>query len=166
MKTSIKQHLKNNYKTYIIAILIPLAVGGLSAFFTRGNMDIYERIKMPALSPPSFLFPIVWTILYILMGISSAIIWINREKDKSTAYKGLFTYFLSLIANFVWSLVFFNMMRFLLAFVILLILLYLILNTIHLYKEISKLAAYLQIPYFLWVLFAGYLNIGIWFLNQ
>ncbi len=165
MKHDIMQIIKSNYKVFIPAILIPLFVGALSSLLTGKNMNIYEELKTPALSPPAIVFPIVWTVLYILMGISSAIIWIKRDKNPTAAYKGLCTYALSLLFNFLWSIVFFNMRRFLLAFIVLLILLYLILNTIQLYKKVSKTAAYLQIPYFIWVTFAGYLNIGIWFLN-
>lgn len=165
MKHDIIKALKADYKIFIPAILLPLFVGGLSALLTGDNMNIYEELKTPAFSPPAIIFPIVWTALYILMGISSGIIWLNREKNTIAATKGLFIYIISLAFNFLWSIVFFNMRKFLAAFVILLMLLYLILNTIQFYSKVSKKAAYLQIPYLLWVTFAGYLNIAIWFLN-
>ena len=158
--------LKQNVKTYIIAILIPLAVGIIAALLTRGNMQIYSEVRMPPLSPPAILFPIVWTILYILMGISSAIVWINRENDPNSADAGLTYYAVSLFFNFTWSIIFFNFRWFLFSFIWLLFLLYFIVRTVQSYKNVSVVAAYLQIPYILWVVFAGYLNLGIWVLNM
>lgn len=157
---------KKTVKIYIIAILIPLAVGALSAFLTMNNMNIYEELNTPPLSPPSILFPIVWTALYILMGISSGMVYINRERDSSAYESGICYYAVSLAFNFAWSIVFFNFRWFLFAFIWLLVLLYLIIRTIISYKKVSPLAAYLQIPYAIWVAFAGYLNLGIWFLNR
>ena len=80
-----KKETKKKILTFIIAIVIPLAVGGFSAFLTKDNMNIYEEIKTPPLSPPAFLFPVVWTILYILMGVSSGIIWLKRAENKEKA---------------------------------------------------------------------------------
>ena len=156
--------MHKNFKIYLISIFIALAVGGLSAFFTRGNMDIYSTINMPPLSPPAFLFPIVWSVLFILMGISAAMIY-NADapkRDKSTALK---IYALSLAVNFSWNIIFFNLRTFGFAFFWLLLLLFLIILTIVKYNKIDKIAAYLQIPYALWVTFAGYLTAGIWWLN-
>ncbi|MBR4123066.1 MAG: tryptophan-rich sensory protein [Clostridia bacterium] len=158
--------MKEKVKSYVVSILIALTAGGLSAILTMGNMDIYNTLKTPPLSPPSILFPIVWTVLYIVMGVSAAMIY-NTAKashiDKSSA---LFTYAISLIFNFLWSIIFFNMRSFLLAFIWLLILLFLIVRTIIKYYNINPTAAYLQIPYLLWVCFAGYLNFAIWYLNR
>ncbi|MBR4973645.1 MAG: tryptophan-rich sensory protein, partial [Clostridia bacterium] len=101
--------MKEKVKSYVVSILIALTAGGLSAILTMGNMDIYNTLKTPPLSPPSILFPIVWTVLYIVMGVSAAMIY-NTAKashiDKSSA---LFTYAISLIFNFLWSIIFFNM---------------------------------------------------------
>jgi len=152
-------------KPYIISILIALAVGGASALLTMGNMDIYNEIRTPPLSPPSILFPIVWTILYILMGISAAIIYTNTNSTDKLKKEALVPYASSLIVNFAWSIIFFNFRAFFVAFLWLLLLLFLIIKTIIAYKKISPLAAYLQIPYAIWVSFAGYLNLGIWLLN-
>lgn len=146
------------YKPYIIEILIALAVGGLSAYLTRGAMPHFEMLIKPPLSPPSYLFPIVWTILFVLMGISAGIVY---TKSGSVP----FIYRLSLIVNFLWSIIFFNMEAYLFAFIWLLLLLVLIILTVIDYYKIDKTAAYLQIPYLLWVCFAGYLNFFIWFLN-
>ena len=153
-------------KPFIISILIALAVGGLSALITRNNMDIYNDIVVPPLSPPSTVFPVVWTILFILMGISSALVYVNRSKNSDAAVEGLAYYAISLFFNFMWSIIFFNFRSFLFAFIWLLILWVLIILTIRKYAEVSPLAAYLQIPYFLWVTFAAYLNFGIYYLNR
>lgn len=161
-----KKETKSKLLTFIIAIIIPLATGGFSAFLTKDNMNIYGEINTPPLSPPSFLFPVVWTILYVLMGISSAFIWFQRADNKEQADKGLLIYAASLVFNFIWSLIFFNFRLYLFSFIWLVVLLVLIVLTIINYKKLLPLAAYLQIPYLLWVAFAGYLNFGIWMLNR
>ncbi|MBR6709502.1 MAG: tryptophan-rich sensory protein [Clostridia bacterium] len=158
--------LKRSIRTYAIAIAIPIAVGLLSAWLTRDGMRIYSEVATPPLSPPSILFPIVWTLLYLLMGVSSAIVWQNKERDPRAAESGLTYYALSLAFNFCWSIIFFNFRQFGFAFLWLLVLLYLIVQTILAYRKVSPIAAYLQIPYAVWVGFAGYLNLGIWYLNR
>jgi tryptophan-rich sensory protein len=146
------------YKPYIIEILIALAVGGLSAYLTKDSMADFEALVKPPLTPPGFIFPIVWAILFILMGISAGMIYKSSGNVP-------FIYRLSLIVNFLWSIIFFNMEAYLFAFVWLLLLLVLIILTIIDYSKINKTAAYLQIPYLVWVAFAGYLNFFIWLLN-
>jgi tryptophan-rich sensory protein len=152
-------------KPYVFSILIALAVGGLSAIFTRNNMDLYETIKKPPLAPPSLLFPIAWTLLYILMGISAAMVYQKRKEERDGARNGLFAYGMSLFVNFFWSIFFFRLRAFTFSFIWLLLLLFLILRTIFFYNKVSPLAAKLQIPYVLWVCFAGYLNLAIAILN-
>ena len=152
-------------KPYIISIFISLAIGGLSAFFTRNNMDIYSELNTPPLSPPSILFPIVWSVLFLLMGISAAMIYNAKDPSDSKA-RALFVYAVSLFVNFCWSIFFFNMKLFLFSFLWLIILWILILKTILNYVKINRIAAYLQIPYLIWVTFAGYLNLGIFILNR
>ena len=152
-------------KPYMISIAIALAVGGLSAFITRNNISIYGDIITPPLSPPSILFPIVWTVLFILMGISAAMIYTDSSATKPQKKSSLYTYALSLAVNFFWSIIFFNLRAFLFAFIWILLLLFLIIRTIMKYYKINPVAAYLQIPYVLWVTFAGYLNLAIWILN-
>ena len=158
--------MRQKIKSYVISIAIALAVGGLSAFLTRNSMDLYETIITPPLAPPSILFPIVWTMLFILMGISAAMIYNTYSAPKPQRKSALYTYALSLVFNFFWSIIFFNKRAFLFAFIWLLILLFLIIRTIMKYRKINPLAAYLQIPYALWVTFAGYLNFTIWYLNR
>lgn len=156
----------NKIKPYIISILIALGVGGLSALVTRDNMDIYDRIITPPLAPPGFLFPIVWTVLYTLMGISSARIYLEEKEGNKLAADALKVYALQLAVNFFWSIIFFNFEAFLFAFIWLLLLWVLIIIMIRRFYAIDPLAAYLQIPYLLWVTFAAYLNFAIYILNR
>lgn len=153
-------------KPYVISVAIALGVGGLSAFFTRNNMTVYENINQPPLAPPMILFPIVWSILFILMGIGSAIVYQKQGENRAESTSALWIYGMQLVVNFFWSIIFFNMRAFLLAFLWLLLLLFLIIRTIMKYYSINKTAALLQIPYLLWVTFAGYLTFAIWYLNK
>lgn len=153
------------YKPYIISILIALAVGGLSALATSGSMDIYNEINKPPLSPPSVLFPIVWSVLFILMGISSAGVYTELKKQESFSSVPLTVYTANLGINFLWSIIFFNLRAFFFAFVWLILLLAVILTMIIEFYKVRPWTAYLQIPYFLWGLFALYLNIAIYILN-
>jgi tryptophan-rich sensory protein len=150
---------------YAIAIALPIAIGLISAAATKDSMDIYEKLTTPPLAPPASVFPIVWSVLFILMGISSAMIYTKRERFPEAARSGLTYYLVSLALNLGWSIVFFNLQASLLALGILVILLYCIYKTICDYRRVYPLAAYMQIPYALWVAFAGYLNAGIWLLN-
>ena len=149
-------------KPYIFSILLALTVGGLSALATANNMNIYDKINPPPLSPPGWLFPVVWSILYVLMGVSAAIIFTSDWAQKDDA---LFFYAISLVLNFSWSIFFFNMQSFIISFIILVALWLSILITIIKYYKINKPAAWLQLPYLLWVTFAGYLNLAIAILN-
>ena len=158
--------MKKQTRNFIVSVAISLGVGILSALLTRGNMNIYEEVSTPPLSPPSFLFPVVWTVLYVLMGISAAMVYNTRTSPLARRKEALTLYYVSLFFNFFWSIIFFNIRAFLFAFVWLIVLLVLIILTIVKYYKINKTAAYLQIPYAVWVTFAGYLNFGIWLLNK
>ena len=150
---------------YFVAIAIPLTVGMLSAALTKDSMDVYSQLKSPPLAPPAIIFPIVWSILFVLMGISSAMIYLDKDKNPDSAKKGLIWYAASLVLNFSWSIVFFNLQAAFFALLILILLLYTVIQTIVQYRKVKPLAAYLQIPYAIWLFFAGYLNAGIWLLN-
>lgn len=150
-------------KKLIISVLISLGVGGLSAIITSGSMDIYKTLVKPSLAPPSILFPIVWTILYILMGISAYLIYNSNNLESDDALK---IYGLQLLVNFVWPILFFVLKLRLLSFVWIVLLLILVIVMILKFYKINKTAAYLQIPYFIWVLFASYLNLGFYLLNK
>lgn len=156
--------MKINYKLLTICIIIPLAVGSLSGYISASAMDSFRMLNKPPLSPPGFLFPVVWTILYILMGIASYLI-LTSGQSKTKIKDAMITYGLQLFFNFFWSIIFFNLEWYMFAFVWLVVLWVLIFNTIISFYEISKTAAYLLIPYLLWVTFAGYLNLGIYLLN-
>lgn len=157
--------MKSKTKTYVYGILITLAVGGLSAFLTRNNMDVYESINKPALAPPGFLFPIVWGILYVLMGISIANVIVKGCEKGMYVVPCVKIYALQLVVNFFWSIIFFNFRAFLFSFIWLLLLWVLIVIMIDCFSKTSKFAAAINIPYFLWVSFAAYLNFAIYRLN-
>lgn len=153
-------------KPFVISVAIALGVGGLSALITRNNMSLYGDIVTPPLSPVPWLFPVVWTILFTLMGISAAMIYTHQSASEAQKRSALYTYALSLLVNFFWSIIFFNARAFLFAFIWLVLLLFLIVRTIVKYYKINRIAAYLQIPYAVWVTFAGYLTFAIWWLNR
>lgn len=150
-------------KSLILSLLISLGVGGLSALITMGSMDIYKYLDKPFLAPPSIVFPIVWTILYIFMGISSYLIYESKDVNKQSA---LLIYGLQLFVNFIWPIFFFVLSNRLFALFIIIILLVLIVVMMVKFYKINKLAAYLQIPYLIWVIFATYLNYGFYILNR
>ncbi len=156
--------MKIHLKKLLIAIGIPLLVGGLSALLTMGSMSSFEEVRKPPLSPPSWLFPVVWTILFILMGIASYLI--VTAEENALKLPAIVLYGTQLFFNFFWSIIFFNFEAYLFAFVWLIILWLLILATTVTFYKISKPAAFLLIPYLLWVTFAGYLNFGIFLLNR
>lgn len=150
-----------NKSALIISILIPLAVGSMSALFS-GNMSSYSILDKPAFSPPGFIFPIVWTILYILLGISSYIVYSSNSPNKP---KALLIYGIQLFFNFCWSIIFFGLDLYLFAFIWLIALIFIIIIMIRQFYIVSPLAAYLQIPYLIWCIFAAYLNFSIFILN-
>lgn len=156
---------KFDLKKLIISLLIPLAVGGLSALISGGGMDFYKTVEKPPLSPPGIVFPIVWSILYILMGISLYLVITKKDMYQSKTSAYVF-FALQLFLNFIWSPVFFSAKEYLAAFVILVLMWLAIIGMIVSFFRISKLAGLLQIPYLLWVAFAGYLNLGVYLLNK
>ncbi len=156
--------MRKNFKSYVFFILVSLGTGLLSALLTMGNMNLYREITRPPLSPPAILFPIVWTVLYILTGVGAAMV--HTRAHPGTAGPVLAVFFLQLAVNFFWSLIFFNLRAWLWAFVWLLILWGLIFVMIKRFGTVSPLAAKLQLPYLLWVTFAGYLTLAIYILNR
>ena len=157
MKTKIK------WKELVISIAIPVGVGSLSALLTMGAMKSFGKLNQPPLSPPAWLFPAVWSILYVLMGISAYLIYNSGKPTRNkTAF---YVYAAQLFFNFFWSIIFFNMGAYLLAFIWLLALLSLIIINAVLFYKINKTAGLLLVPYVLWVSFAAYLNLAIYLLN-
>ena len=156
--------MRIKWKQLLIAVAIPLAVGGLAASLTSGSMDMFEMVKKPPLSPPGWLFPVVWTILYTLMGIASYLVWQTTGSPRLRE-RALRLYAAQLAVNFVWPLFFFNLEWYLFAFIWLVLLWVLVLLTWLSFRRLSPVAGWLLVPYLLWVTFAGYLNLGIYILN-
>lgn len=156
--------MKLDWKKLIISLAVPLAVGGLAALLSGGGMVQFRQLNQPPLSPPGWIFPVVWTLLYLLMGYASYLVWTSDAdpEDKRTA---LILYGAQLFANFLWPLVFFGLEWRLVAFFILLVLWALIFLTIRAFTKIDERAGDLLLPYLIWVTFAGYLNVGAYLLN-
>ncbi len=149
----------------IISILVPLAIGGLGAFFTAGGVDgWYLTIQKPAWNPPNWIFGPVWTTLYIMMGIALYLVWKSDASQilKKTAI-AFFT--VQLLLNFFWSIIFFHQQQIGWALVEIMVMWVAILLTIFAFANVSKLAAWLLVPYIAWVSFASILNYTIWKLN-
>ena len=156
--------MKFNFKLFIVCMGLPLLVGGLAGLITNDSMMTFQSLNQPALSPPEWLFPVVWTILYILMGIASYLV-LASEDNSDTVNIALKFYIAQLAVNFFWPIFFFTFDLYLFSFFWLLLLIVLVICTIVLFAQISRPAAYLMIPYLLWLIFAGYLNLSIYLLN-
>ena len=151
----------NKIWVYIKAILIPVIVGGVVGLLISQFMD-YEMLKKPPFAPPGFIFPIVWTILYILMGVSYGILKTNNKVDDEINL----IYYLQLGVNALWSIFFFIFKWRLFSFIWIILLAILVFIMIIKFYNKNKVAGLLQIPYLLWVLFASYLNLGFYILNR
>lgn len=152
-----------NIKKLLFFIISTIIIGGLFGFFTMGNMNAYNELIKPPLTPPGFVFPIVWSILFILMGISLYIVSESKYRDKTGAYK---IYIIQLLVNSVWTLLFFGLNWRLVSFIWLILLIVLVIIMIVRFYKINKTSALLQIPYLLWITFAGYLNLALYILNR
>ena len=146
---------------YIKAILLPVLIGVLVGIITSGSMD-YNMLQKPPLAPPGTVFPIVWTILYILMGVSYGILKVNNQTDEEIDW----IYYIQLAINAIWSIIFFNFKWRLFAFVWIILLAIAVISMIRKFYNKNKVAGLLQIPYILWVIFATYLNFGFYILNR
>lgn len=156
--------MKIEWKKLLIALGIPLAVGGLSALLTGGFSDSYVNLNQPPFAPPGWVFPVVWTVLYLLMGYASYRIWV-APVAMDQKIPALVFYLGQLLVNLIWSPIFFRWELRLTAFFVLLALWLLILLTIRFFSRIDEKAGDLLLPYILWVTFAGYLNLGVFLLN-
>lgn len=151
-------------KPLSISIAIPLAVGGLAGFLTRNAFKDYNTtIIQPDFAPPGWLFPVVWTVLYVLMGVSCYIVWESRSPLRSEALK---IYTAQLAVNFVWPLLFFLLKGFLISFLWLLLLVAMVASMIYTFWKIKPIAGGLQIPYLGWCCFASLLNWSVYLLNR
>ena len=156
--------MKKRSGSLILYVALPLAVGAVSGWLS-GGMEMYTELNKPPLSPPGWVFPVVWAILYGMMGIAS---WLVSESDagageKSKALRG---YLLQLAVNFFWPILFFRFELYLLAFLWLMLLWVLVFVTGSRFSRINPTAGNLMVPYLLWVTFAGYLNLAFFFLNK
>lgn len=151
----------SNFKIYLRSILIPVVIGAIVGFITSSFMD-YSSLQQPLLAPPSILFPIVWSILYILMGVSYGILESNSLVDSEIDS----IYYWQLFVNALWSIFFFVLKWRFFAFLWILLLLVLVIIMIIRFYNRNKVAGLLQIPYLLWVSFATYLNFAIYILNR
>lgn len=151
--------------TYGFWIVLTEAVGGAAALLTRKGMEYYrQQVVKPPLSPPPIVFPVVWSVLYALMGIGMArIVLSDRSGERSDAIQ---VYLIQLALNFAWSICFFNLRSYGGALVLLILLLGLVAWMILRFRRVDRPAARLQIPYVLWTAFAAYLNAGVWMLNR
>ena len=148
-------------KIYIKSILIPVTIGVIIGLITSSSMD-YEMLQKPFLAPPSAVFPIVWTILYILMGVSYGILKENNLVDEEVNK----IYYLQLGVNALWSIIFFIFKWRLFAFLWIILLAVLVVRMIMKFYEKNSIAGLLQIPYIIWIVFAAYLNLGFYILNR
>ena len=155
---------RSTWKPYAFWILLAEGVGGLSGWLTRKDTKQYSQsIAKPPLSPPAMVFPVVWGILFLLMGVGAARVY--RAPASPERSRGLLLFGVQLGFNFIWSFLFFRFRRYGLAFGWLLVLWGLILWMTRTFFKVDRVAAWLQVPYLLWVEFAAYLNLGVWFLN-
>lgn len=157
----------NKYLKIIICVFVCLAVGYLSSLVTQSNIETwYPTIEKPVFNPPNWVFAPVWTILYILMGISAGLIWDKINLEKELVKKGLFFFSVQLALNAIWSVLFFEFKNIFLASIEIILLLLLIYETYVVFKKVNAKASYLLIPYLIWVGFATILTISIYFLNR
>ena len=150
-----------NYKKIIIFIIIPIIVGLIGNLLGNSSMG-FDSINKPSFTPPGILFPIVWTILYILMGISSYLIYRENNSNKSCALR---VYALQLVVNMLWTFFFFNLKWYFFSFIWIILLIVLVVVMIYKFIKINKVAGSIQIPYLIWLIFASVLNFTIYIIN-
>lgn len=154
---------KTDIKELLLFVLIPLVGGALTALLSGGGRDFYETVEKPGVAPPAIVFPIVWSILYILMGVSMYRVWNSECKNRK---KALYIFASQLAVNYLWSFIFFDLKAFLFAFIWAVVLWLFVLVMTVVFYNCDKVAGYLQIPYFLWVTFAAYLAFAVYSLNK
>lgn len=159
--------LKENFRTKLIFLAIPLGVGIILSLAVNSDFALYQTLRQPAFAPPQFVFPIVWTILYILMGVSSYMVYSRRtDANEIDVGAALMLYALSLVLNIAWVILFFKYQKILASVAIIAVLVIVICAMIYAFSKVSRLAAALQIPYLVWTIFASFLNLTIYFLND
>ncbi len=156
--------MKENWRPYVVALLFTLGGGALSGWLTRDGTQMYATMQKPPLSPPGWLFPVVWTILYTLMAVGIALVY-NRSSG-TTRRRALRIYAAQLLVNLLWPVLFFVAEAYFFAFLWLLLLLALVLWMTVVFYSVYPPAGLLQLPYILWLCFAGYLNFAVFLLNK
>ena len=157
--------MKKQFPYIAISVVICLLVGFLSGFATQSSVDNwYATLNKPDFNPPNWIFGPVWTVLYIMMGVAAGIVW-SKGLHHIWVKTALYHFSFQLIFNAMWSVVFFGFQELFWAMLVILVLLALILLTMRSFQVVSKTAAFLLIPYFLWVSFATLLNYKIWMMN-
>lgn len=168
-KFKILNILRVEGKVYFISLLINLIipVGGaaLVGYLNKNSFEIYRSLEKPFFSPPAIVFPIVWTILYTLMGIAAYRYYI-KNKIKGLNRDGYFYYIVQLLCNFAWTFLFFSFRLYGLSFLWIIVITILVLITTLKFLRLDKIAGFLMIPYIIWLAFAGVLNYFIWMLNE
>ena len=150
-------------KPLILSLVISLGTGALAALLTRQSMGVYDDVLRPPLSPPGWVFPVVWTVLYVLMGIAAWRVWRTPDPGRERA---LTLYGAQLLLNFFWPQIFFNAQKFGFALLWIIALWVLVFLTQRSFRRIDRTAGWLFLPYVVWVTFAVYLNAGVWYLNR
>ena len=156
------------YKPYIVSFIVTFGIAALSSYFTGDSSIVYNDIVKPKFSPPGYVFGIVWPILYLLMAVAAGSIYKTEnisEVAKTYKNKAIGLYLVQIIINGIWPVLFFKYEMFLISFIWIIILWILIIFMLIIFKKISNIAAYMIVPYFLWVSFAAYLNLMIYMLN-
>lgn len=161
---------KKNHGIKIIPLImnvgLPLLIGAIVTWIIPNIKEVYEQLQKPVFAPPAYVFPIVWTILYILMGIAAYKIYILKYENIDTS-PAMFIYYIQLLLNFLWSIIFFGLRLYGLAFLELLVLMFFVILTIkRFYKRGGKYPSLLILPYLIWIIYAGVLNFFIWMLNE
>lgn len=158
------QKTVNNKWLLIPTLASPLIVGGLAALLTRDAMVQYGNFNKPPFFPPGWLFPVVWTVLYLVMGFASWLVIREKTEPKKTRH-AIAIYVIQLIVNFFWSLIFFGAQSYLFAFIWLVCLWGLVIICGLMFYRIRKAAGILMIPYAIWLTFAGVLNFSVYVLS-
>lgn len=154
---------KINWSKLITIVLITEFVGLVASLLSGKIKNVYLSINKPALAPPSWVFGIVWSVLYLIIGVAAYIVYESEKTEQRK--KAIWLYWLQLFVNFVWPIVFFRFLMFRVALLVIVILDILVVITTREFYKINKVAGKLMIPYLLWLMFASYLNLGIALLN-
>lgn len=157
--------MKHKWKQLIVCLLLPVAAGAVSSLVSADGMQAFSELNKPPLSPPGWLFPPVWTVLYLLMGLASWFV-LKSEASEGQVRSAWTAYILQLAVNVLWAPIFFGAGLYLLSFIWLILLWGLIVAAMIRFYDIRQAAGELLLPYLLWVTFAGYLNLGVWLLNK